>query len=121
VGHAPRKIGNERGAPRRTGIFGALHLPLADPQHSYRRRSRRSAFQFVRKTPGTLLQLANFGKEGKPEAVIPKVSRETLAEMIGATRSRMSFFMNKFRKLGFIEYDGGLTVHSSLLNVVLHD
>jgi CRP/FNR family transcriptional regulator, cyclic AMP receptor protein len=68
-----------------------------------------------------LLLLANFGKEGKPEPVIPKVSRETLAEMIGTTRSRVSFFMNKFRKLGFIEYNGSLSVHSSLLNVVLHD
>jgi len=68
-----------------------------------------------------LLLLANFGKEGKPEAVIPKVSQESLAEMIGTTRSRVSFFMNKFRKLGFIEYNGGLSVHSSLLNVVLHD
>jgi CRP/FNR family transcriptional regulator, cyclic AMP receptor protein len=68
-----------------------------------------------------LLLLANFGKEGKPEAVIPKVSQETLAEMIGTTQSRVSFFMNKFRKLGFIEYNGGLSVHSSLLNVVLHD
>jgi len=68
-----------------------------------------------------LLLLANFGKEGKPEAVIPKVSQETLAEMIGTTRSRVNFFMNKFRKLGFIQYDGGLNVHSSLLNVVLHD
>jgi len=68
-----------------------------------------------------LLLLANFGKEGKPEAVIPKVSQETLAEMIGTTRSRVNFFMNKFRKLGFIQYNGGLNVHSSLLNVVLHD
>jgi CRP/FNR family transcriptional regulator, cyclic AMP receptor protein len=68
-----------------------------------------------------LLLLANFGKEGTPEAVIPKISQETLAEMIGTTRSRVSFFMNKFRKLGFIEYNGGLSVHSSLLNVVLHD
>jgi CRP/FNR family transcriptional regulator, cyclic AMP receptor protein len=68
-----------------------------------------------------LLLLANFGKEGKPEAVIPKVSQQALAEMIGTTRSRVSFFMNKFRKLGFIEYNGGLNVHSSLLNVVLHD
>ena len=68
-----------------------------------------------------LLLLANFGKEGKPEPVIAKVSQETLAEMIGTTRSRVSFFMNKFRKLGFIEYNGGIKVHSSLLNVVLHD
>ena len=68
-----------------------------------------------------LLLLANFGKEGKPEPVIPKISQETLAGMIGTTRSRVSFFMNKFRRLGFIEYNGGLSVHSSLLNVVLHD
>ncbi len=72
-----------------------------------------------------LLLLAHFGKEGIPEAVVPKISQETLAEMIGTTRSRVSFFMNRFRKLGFIDYsgglDGGLQVHSSLLNVVLHD
>ena len=68
-----------------------------------------------------LLLLANFGKEGKPEPVIPNITQETLAEMIGTTRSRVSFFMNKFRKLGFIEYNGKLSVHSSLLNVVLHD
>ena len=68
-----------------------------------------------------LLLLANFGKEGTPEPVIPKISQETLAEMIGTTRSRVSFFMNKFRKLGFIDYNGGIEVHSSLLNVVLHD
>src|SRR5688572_6514763 len=68
-----------------------------------------------------LLLLAHFGKEGKPETVIAKLSQETLAEMIGTTRSRVSFFMNKFRKLGFIEYNGKLHVHSSLLNVVLHD
>jgi CRP-like cAMP-binding protein len=68
-----------------------------------------------------LLLLAQFGKEGKPETVVPKVSQETLAEMVGTTRSRVSFFMNRFRKLGFINYNGGLQVHSSLLNVVLHD
>jgi CRP-like cAMP-binding protein len=68
-----------------------------------------------------LLLLANFGKEGRPEPVIAKISQETLAEMIGTTRSRVSFFMNKFRKLGFIEYNGGIEVHSSLLNVILHD
>src|SRR6476620_3377649 len=69
-----------------------------------------------------LLLLANFGKEGQPEPIIANVSQETLAEMIGTTRSRVSFFMNKFRKLGFIDYDGGgLQVHSSLLNVILHD
>jgi CRP/FNR family cyclic AMP-dependent transcriptional regulator len=68
-----------------------------------------------------LLILANFGKEGKPEPVITKISQGTLAEMIGTTRSRVSLFMNKFRKLGFIDYNGHLEVHSSLLNVVLHD
>jgi CRP-like cAMP-binding protein len=68
-----------------------------------------------------LLLLANFGKEGKPEPVVGKVSQETLAEMIGTTRSRVSFFMNKFRDLGFIDYNGTLTVHSSLLSVVLND
>ena len=68
-----------------------------------------------------LLLLANFGKEGKPEQVIAKISQETLAEMIGTTRSRVSSFMNKFRELGFIDYNGHLEVHSSLLNVVLHD
>jgi len=70
-----------------------------------------------------LLLLAHFGKEGVPETVIPKISQETLAEMVGTTRSRVSFFMNRFRKLGFVDYGegGGLQVHSSLLNVVLHD
>ena len=74
-----------------------------------------------------LLLMSNFGKEGKPETVIAKISQETLAEMVGTTRSRVSFFMNKFRRLGFIDYksgsrrNGGLHVHSSLLNVVLHD
>jgi CRP/FNR family cyclic AMP-dependent transcriptional regulator len=68
-----------------------------------------------------LLLLANFGKDGRPERIIAKVSQEMLAEMIGTTRSRVSHFMNKFRKLGFIDYNGHLEVHSSLLNVVLHD
>jgi CRP/FNR family cyclic AMP-dependent transcriptional regulator len=70
----------------------------------------------------TLLLLAHFGKEGVPESVIPKISQETLAEMVGTTRSRVSFFMNRFRKFGFVDYgESGLQVHSSLLNVVLHD
>jgi CRP/FNR family transcriptional regulator, cyclic AMP receptor protein len=68
-----------------------------------------------------LLLLAQFGKEGAPETVIPKISQETLADMIGTTRSRVNFFMNRFRKLGFIEYNGKLSIHSSLLNVILHD
>jgi CRP/FNR family cyclic AMP-dependent transcriptional regulator len=68
-----------------------------------------------------LLLLANFGKEEKPEPILAKISQETLADMIGTTRSRVSFFMNKFRKLGLIDYNGCIEVHSSLLNVILHD
>jgi len=68
-----------------------------------------------------LLLLANFGKDGRPEPIIAKVSQETLAEMIGTTRSRVSFFMNKFRKLGLIDYNGQIEIHTSLLNVVLHE
>jgi CRP/FNR family transcriptional regulator, cyclic AMP receptor protein len=69
----------------------------------------------------TLLLLAQFGKEGRPEKVIPRISQEALAEMIGTTRSRVSYFMNRFRKLGFIKYNGSIEIHSSLLNVILHD
>jgi CRP/FNR family cyclic AMP-dependent transcriptional regulator len=68
-----------------------------------------------------LLQLAQFGKENGPEDVVPKISQEMLAEMVGTTRARVSFFMNRFRKMGFIHYNGGLQVHNSLLNVILHD
>ena len=68
-----------------------------------------------------LLLMAEFGKPGEPEPLIPKISQETLAEMIGTTRSRVSYFMNRFRKLGFVEYDGRIRVHKSLLNVILHD
>jgi CRP/FNR family cyclic AMP-dependent transcriptional regulator len=68
-----------------------------------------------------LLLLARYGKEGQPEPIVGKISQETLAELAGATRSRVNVFMNKFRELGFIHYNGGLQVHSSLLNVVLHD
>lgn len=69
----------------------------------------------------TLLLLARFGKEGRSENVVPKISQETLAEMVGTTRARVNFFMNRFRQLGLIDYNGGLEVHSSLLDVVLHD
>jgi CRP-like cAMP-binding protein len=69
----------------------------------------------------TLLLLARYGKRSQPQIMLPKVSQEMLAEMIGTTRSRVNFFMNKFRKLGFIRYNGGLHVHDSLLSVVLHD
>jgi len=69
----------------------------------------------------TLLLLARFGKEGRTENVIPKISQETLAEMVGTTRARINFFMNRFRQLGLIDYNGGLEVHSSLLDIVLHE
>ena len=69
----------------------------------------------------TLLLLANYGKEGTPETVVPEINQETLAGMVGTTRSRVSFFMNKFKKLGLIDYKDGLRVHRSLLNIVLHD
>jgi CRP-like cAMP-binding protein len=69
----------------------------------------------------TLLLLARYGKKSQPQKILPTISQETLAEMIGTTRGRVNFFMNKFRKLGFIHYNGGLQVHSSLLSVVLHD
>jgi CRP-like cAMP-binding protein len=74
-----------------------------------------------RRLARTLLLLANFGKDGKMEMVIPKVNQDVLAARVGTTRSRINFFMNKFRKLGFIEYNGTLKVHSSLLNVIVHD
>src|SRR5690348_2845639 len=74
-----------------------------------------------RRLARVLLLLANFGKEGKMETVIPKISQEVLAARVGTTRSRINFFMNKFRKLGFIDYNGGLKVHSSLMNIVVHD
>jgi len=69
----------------------------------------------------TLLLLARYGKEDQPHGVLPKMSQETLAEMVGTTRSRVNFFMNKFRKLGFIRYNGGLQINTSLLSVVLHE
>ena len=68
-----------------------------------------------------LLLLANYGRQGKPEPILTKISQETLAEMIGTTRSRVSFFMNRFRRLGFISYNGHIEVHKSLLNLVLHE
>ena len=74
-----------------------------------------------RRLARVLLLLANFGKEGKLETVIPRISQDILAAKVGTTRSRINFFMNKFRKLGFIEYNGGLKVHSGLLNVIVHD
>jgi CRP/FNR family transcriptional regulator, cyclic AMP receptor protein len=74
-----------------------------------------------RRLARTLLLLANFGKEGNRQAISPNISQETLAKIVGTTRSRVSFFMNKFRKLGFLDYNGHIEVHSSLLSAVLHD
>jgi CRP-like cAMP-binding protein len=74
-----------------------------------------------KRSAGALLLLAHYGKEGQPEPIVGKISQETLAELVGTTRSRVNVFMNKFRDLGFIHYNDGLQVHSSLLNVVLHD
>ena len=74
-----------------------------------------------RRLARTLLLLSHFGKEGKPERIVPKISQEDLAQMVGTTRARVNYFMNKFRTLGFVDYNGGLEVHSSLLSVVLHD
>jgi CRP/FNR family cyclic AMP-dependent transcriptional regulator len=113
LGDAPRKIGHDRSAFISYLLTRNIRIEEDLVDQLFNSSEKRLA--------RLLLLLANFGKEGKPEAVIPKVSQETLAEMIGTTRSRVSFFMNKFRKLGFIEYNGGLSVHSSLLNAVLHD
>ena len=100
---------NAKGRPR-TPVLGRAH-------------STRGLNSSEKRLVRVLLLLARFGKDGKPEVAIPKISQETLAEMVGTTRSRVNFFMNRFRKLGFIDYDGpsGLQVHSSLLNIVLHD
>ena len=122
LGHSPRKIGDDCSAARRAHFFRAFYLPSADPNIRIEEDLVDQLFNSSEKRLARLLLLlAIFGKEGKPEAIIPKVSQEHLAEMIGTTRSRVSFFMNKFRKLGFIEYNGGLSVHSSLINVVLYD
>jgi CRP-like cAMP-binding protein len=110
--------------PRRPLPCGPFYLSDSCGLHVRRGRLgflNRFAFPASLRRLRALLLLANFGKEGKPDKVIGKISQETLAEMIGTTRSRVSFFMNKFRKLGFVKYNGTLEVHSSLLNVVLHD
>src|SRR5439155_1113759 len=80
-----------------------------------------AVFYIEKRLARILLMLTRFGKDGQHEPVVPRISQETLAEMVGTTRSRVSFFMNKFRRMGLIEYNGGLQVHSSLLNIVLHD
>ena len=96
-----------------------MRIFLAGPSASKQTSSISCSIRARNVSP--VLLLANFGKESKLEPIVAKISQETLAEMIGTTRSRVSFFMNKFRKLGFIDYNGHIEVHSSLLNVVLHD
>jgi CRP/FNR family transcriptional regulator, cyclic AMP receptor protein len=108
--------------PRRAGICRIVYRILVGPQRSCEEDLIDQLFNSSEKRLArTLLLLANFGKEGRPEPIIAKVSQETLAEMIGTTRSRVSFFMNKFRKLGLIDYNGSIEIHSSLLNVVLRE
>jgi CRP/FNR family transcriptional regulator, cyclic AMP receptor protein len=118
--HAAGQGGRHPCSPRGAGLFRDVYL-LA--------RTIRVEADLVdqlfnsseKRLARALLLLANFGKEGRPEPIVAKISQGTLAEMIGTTRARVSFFMNKFRKLGLIDYNGHLEIHSSLLNVVLHD
>ena len=108
--------------PRRASVRRDIYFAPSGAQQPCRGGSGRSAVQFERETSGgNASVLANFGKESRPEPIIAKISQETLAEMIGTTRSRVSHFMNKFRKLGLIDYNGSIEIHSSLLNVVLRD
>ena len=128
VGHSDDRVRlPDRGKPRSSGCCTTipdsptLHDAPAGAQVELRPISSTSfSIQAKSGWRGCFL-LANFGKEGRPEPIIAKISQETLAEMIGTTRSRVSFFMNKFRRLGFIDYNGSIKVHSSLLNVVLRD
>jgi len=113
-GYSPRD-------PSGTSIRRAVHRLLGRTIHVEANLVDQLFNSSEKRLARLLLLLANFGKEDKPEPMITKISQETLAEMIGTTRSRVSFFMNKFRRLGFIHYNGGIQVHSSLLNLVLHE
>ena len=117
------KGGHHSRDPRRAGVCRVVYRAPAWPATVGSRRtwSINCSIRARNVWRGLFCLLANFGKEGRPEPIIAKVSQETLAEMIGTTRSRVSFFMNKFRKLGLIDYNGSIEIHSSLLNVVLHD
>jgi hypothetical protein len=124
VSHRPNREGSYYpGDPSGTNVRRDVYCPYSGPKHSCRSGLVDQLFNSSEKRLARmLLLLANFGKESKPEPIIANISQETLAEMIGTTRSRVSFFMNKFRVLGFIDYNGnGLEVHSSLLNAVLLD
>ncbi len=108
----------QEGGVRLTPALRPLYCPYAGAKHPCRGGPGRPALQLHRETPGLL---ARYGAQGHPQSVLPKVSQETLAEMIGTTRTRVNFFMNKFKKLGFVQYDGQIRVNNSLLSVVLHD
>jgi CRP-like cAMP-binding protein len=102
-------------------VLRIVHGVSAEPQQPHRRRPHRPVIQFQREAARASLLLANFGKDGTPQPIAAHVSQETLAELVSTTRSRVSFFMNKFRKLGFISHNGKIEVHNSLLNAVLYD
>jgi CRP/FNR family cyclic AMP-dependent transcriptional regulator len=117
-----RQAGNGAPATRQAGIRGSFPDSHADAEHPDRRRPNRQLFNSAEKRLArTLLLLSRYGEPDASHRTLPRVAQETLAEMVGTTRSRVNFFMNKFRKLGFIEYNGGLKVHNSLLSVVLRD
>jgi CRP-like cAMP-binding protein len=121
-GHRDNEDGHARGASRSTEVFRVVHAYLLTRNSRIEEDLIDQLFNSSEKRLARLLLLlANFGKEGSPQPITPNISQETLAEMIGTTRSRVSFFMNKFRKLGFISYNGKIEVNSSLLNAVLYD
>ena len=125
LGDANRQEIDGRSASPGTFVLRHVRDLFADPKHPSTKRIWLTSFSIPvrRDLARILLLLAQFGKEGVPETLIANINQQTLAEMVGTTRSRVSFFMNRFRKLGFIDYHGGddLQVHSSLLNIVLHD
>jgi hypothetical protein len=109
-------------SPRPARLFRSLHRAHAGAQHRIEEDLVDQLFNSSEKRLArALLLLARYGKEDMTSRTLPKLSQETLAEMVGTTRSRVNFFMNKFRKLGFIEYNGGLKIHNSLISIVLHD
>src|SRR4051812_37998092 len=120
--HAFGEGDHDRRGSKGTGVLRTVHVVLLTRNSRIEEDLIDQLFNSSEKRLARLLLLlANFGKEGTPEPIVGKFSQEMLAEMIGTTRSRVSFFMNKFRKLGFIEYNGKLEVHRSLLNMVLHE
>jgi CRP-like cAMP-binding protein len=117
-----RTRGNDSHAPRTARRFGIVRYAPAFTQHSFRSRSGEQLFNSSEKRLARILSLlADSGKESRAKTVLPTINQEHLAQMVGTTRSRVSHFMMKFKKLGFIDYSNGLTVRSGLLSVVLHD